>query len=103
MELTTRRAQDVAVLDSAWPMTLQDRVYVGRRALDGGWRLVIGEQVVHASDARLAARALLSDAFAGHRVRDDLVDAFAAWLPRCGFRLSGEFVAAWGLHWALAL
>jgi hypothetical protein len=97
MELTTRR------FDSAWPMTLQDRTYVGRRALDGGWRLVIGDQFVLAPDARHAARALLSDAFAGHRVRDDLVDAFAAWLPRCDFRLSAEFVAAWGLHWVLAL
>ena len=53
------------------------------------------------TDAPGAARALLCDAFGGHRVRDDLVDAFAAWLPRCDFRLSAEFVAGWGLWWAL--
>jgi hypothetical protein len=83
------------------PASLQDRAYVGRRALDGGWRIVAGDALIIAPDARGTARALLCDAFEGHRVRDDLVDAFAAWLPRCDFRLSAEFVAGWGLRWAL--
>jgi hypothetical protein len=83
------------------PATLQDRAYVGRRALGGGWRIVAGDQLIIARNARGAARALLSDAFDGHRVRADLVDAFADWLPRCDFRLSAEFVAGWGLRWAL--
>ena len=91
----------MTALDPAWPGTLSDRAYLGRRALGGGWRIVAGDDLFLAPDARGAARALLCDAFGGHRVRDDLVDAFAAWLPRCDFRLSAEFVAGWGLWWAL--
>ena len=83
------------------PATLQDRAYVGRRALGGGWRIVCGDELIVTRDARGAARALLNDAFESARVRDDLVDASAAWLPRCDFRLSAEFVAGWGLRWAL--
>ena len=81
----------MTALDPAWPGTLSDRAYLGRRALGGGWRIVAGDDLFLAPDARGAARALLCDAFGGHRVRDDLVDAFAAWLPRCDFRLSAEF------------
>jgi hypothetical protein len=88
----------MAVLD---PTHLQDRAYLGRRALGGGWRIVCGDELLVAPDARGAARALLGDAFMSDRVRADLVDAFAAWLPRCDFRLSAEFVAGWGLRWAL--
>jgi hypothetical protein len=88
----------MAVLD---PTYLKDRAYVGRRALGGGWRIICGDALIIAPDARGAARILLCDAFATDRVRDDLVDAFAAWLPRCDFRLGAEFVAGWGLRWAL--
>jgi hypothetical protein len=92
----------MTALDTGWPMTLQGRAYVGRRGLNGGWRVVVDDELILAPDARRLARALLRDAFDGHRVREDLVDAFAAWLPRCDFRISAEFVAAWGLRWALA-
>ncbi len=88
----------MAVLD---PTFLQDRAYLGRRSPRGGWRIVCGDELIVARDAHGAARALLCDAFATDRLRDDLVDAFAAWLPRCDFRLSAEFVAGWGLRWAL--
>ena len=84
------------------PAFLQDRAYVGRRALAGGWRIVTGDELIIAPDARAAARAMLTDAFASDRVREDLVDAFAAWLPRCDFRFSAELVAGWGLSWALS-
>ncbi|WP_028062527.1 hypothetical protein [Solirubrobacter soli] len=88
----------MAVLD---PTFLQDRAYVGRRALGGGWRIVCGDQLIVAPDANGAALVLLCDAFATDRVREDLVFAFARWLPRCDFRLSAEFVAGWALRWAL--
>jgi len=32
----------MTALDPAWPGTLSDRAYLGRRALGGGWRIVAG-------------------------------------------------------------
>ena len=96
----------------SWPATLAGRSYRGRRLPSGGWRIEArgGElpaaTFVVAGTARGVAVALLADAFAGCRVRPDLVEAFAAaWARRlapCGFRVSAETVAAWGLSWALA-
>ena len=47
---------------------------------------------------------MLLDAFPGHRVRTDLVDALvAAWEPPDGgFVLPADLVAGWSLRWALA-
>jgi len=51
----------MTALDPAWPGTLSDRAYHGRRALGGGWRIVAGDDLFLAPDARGAARALLCD------------------------------------------
>jgi hypothetical protein len=89
----------------SWPISLRDRAYRGRRLPDGSWRIDVRDarstSTVVAASAAAVAVALLRDAFEGHRVREDLVDAFAAWLPPRDFNLRAEFVAAWGLHWAL--
>jgi hypothetical protein len=88
-----------------WPTSLRHRTYRGRRLPDGTWRIDVRDSgrtsTVLAPGEPAAAGALLHDAFEGHRVREDLVDAFAAWLPAREFSLRAEFVAAWGLHWAL--
>jgi hypothetical protein len=88
-----------------WPGSLRSRAYRGRRLPDGTWRIDVRDSgrssTVLAAGAPALAGALLNDAFEGHRIREDLVDAFAAWLPARDFSLRAEFVAAWGLHWAL--
>jgi hypothetical protein len=93
-----------------WPAALAGRSYRGRRLTGGGWRIDargggLADATVMAADGPDLARALLGDAFAGCRVRADLVEAFAvAWRRRltpCGFRVSAEAVAGWSLAWAL--
>jgi hypothetical protein len=96
---------------AAWPAALPGRSYRGRRLPSGGWRIdarggaLPAASFVAGAGARGVAVALLADAFAGGRVRPDLVEAFAAaWARRlapCGFRVSAETVAGWSLRWAL--
>jgi hypothetical protein len=96
---------------AAWPGALVGRSYRGRRLPSGAWRIEArGGALADASylaggTPRGVAVVLLADAFAGGRVRPDLVEAFArAWASRlapCGFRVSAESVAGWALGWAL--
>ena len=89
----------------SWPGSLRSRAYRGRRLPDGSWLIDVRDEgrtsTVIAAGAPAVADALLHDAFEGHRVRPDLVDSVAAWLPARDFSLPAEFVAGWGLHWAL--
>ena len=79
-----------------------DGLYTALRDADGVWTLYAGTNMLVATrDTGVLAAAMLSDAFPGHAVRSELVDAFAAELPEEGFILPAELVAGWALRWAL--
>ena len=90
------------------PAQLAGRLYIGNATEAGVWTLHVLTDA--GSDTLLVTRALpelaeamLGDAFPGHLVRPDLIDAFVAeWTPPDGgFVLPADLVAGWSLRWAL--
>jgi hypothetical protein len=90
------------------PTTLANRLYIGNADAQGTWTLHVlsddGSDTLLVSPSRRAlAEAMLRDAFPGHLVREDLIDAMTReWEPPDGgFVLPADLVAGWSLRWAL--
>ncbi len=90
------------------PAQLAGRLFAGNASDDGTWTLHVlsdaGSATLLVTRSRRAlAEAMLRDAFPGHLVRADLVDALTAeWEPPDGgFVLPADLVAGWALRWAL--
>jgi hypothetical protein len=90
------------------PTMLANRLYIGNADADGVWTLHVlsgeGSETLRVSSHRRdLAEAMLRDAFPGHLVRADLIDALTReWEPPDGgFVLPADLVAGWALRWAL--
>ena len=90
------------------PTQLAGRLYVGNASAAGTWTLRVltdegSDTLLETATRRQVAEAMLLDAFPGHLVRADLVDALVAeWEPPDGgFVLPADLVAGWSLRWAL--
>ena len=90
------------------PTQLAGRLFIGNAAEDGTWTLHVlsdaGSDTLLATRSRRAlAEAMLRDAFPGHLIRADLIDALTGeWEPPDGgFVLPADLVAGWSLRWAL--
>jgi hypothetical protein len=90
------------------PAQLAGRLYVGNSTAAGDWTLRIltdegSDTLLDGADRHAMAEAMLRDAFPGHLVRPDLIDALVAeWEPPDGgFVLPADLVAGWSLRWAL--
>lgn len=102
---TTAPAQPLSLRP---PTQLADRLYVGNAGADGTWTLHVlsdaGSETLLVTRARRdLAEAMIRDAFPGHLIRADLIDALTReWEPPDGgFVLPADLVAGWSLRWAL--
>jgi hypothetical protein len=90
------------------PSQLAGRLYVGNATESGAWTLRVltddgSDTLLESATRRQMAEAMLRDAFPGHLVRTDLIDALVGeWEPPDGgFVLPADLVAGWSLRWAL--
>lgn len=90
------------------PTQLAGRLFVGNAADDGTWTLHVlsdvgSDTLLVTRSRRALAEAMLRDAFPGHLIRADLIDALTGeWEPPDGgFVLPADLVAGWSLRWAL--
>jgi hypothetical protein len=90
------------------PTQLAGRLYVGDATARSTWTLRVltddgSDTLLESATERELAEAMLRDAFPGHHVRPDLVDALVAEFepPDGGFVLPADLVAGWSLRWAL--
>lgn len=90
------------------PTTLASRLYIGNAGADGVWTLHVlsdegSDTLLVTGDRRDLAEVMLRDAFPGHLIRADLIDAMTReWEPPDGgFALPADLVAGWALRWAL--
>ncbi|MBE2317188.1 hypothetical protein DVA67_014495 [Solirubrobacter sp. CPCC 204708] len=90
------------------PTQLAGRLYAANASPGGAWTLHVlsdagSEILLTAATERELAEAMLRDAFPGHLVRPDLIDALVAeWdPPDGGFVLPADLIAGWSLRWAL--
>src|SRR3712207_2422952 len=90
------------------PTQLAGRLYVANATADGAWTLHVltddgSNTLLESATEHDLAEAMLRDAFPGHLVRRDLVDALVAEFdpPDGGFVLPADLVAGWSLRWAL--
>ena len=90
------------------PTQLAGRLYVGNATPSGVWTLRVltdegSDTLLESATEHDMAEAMLRDAFPGHLVRPDLIDALVSeWEPPDGgFVLPADLVAGWSLRWAL--
>src|ERR1700742_16083 len=90
------------------PAQLAGRLYVGNPTAAGDWTLRVltdegSDTLLESATEYGMAEAMLLDAFPGHLVRPDLIDALVSeWEPPDGgFVLPADLVAGWSLRWAL--
>jgi hypothetical protein len=90
------------------PTQLAGRLYVGNADADGHWTLHVlsdtgSDTLLVTGERRDLAEAMLRDAFPGHLIRADLIDALTReWEPPDGgFVLPADLVAGWSLRWVL--
>lgn len=98
----------IAPLSLRPPTQLGGRLYVGNADAGGTWTLHVlsdaGSDTLLVTDHhRALAEVMLRDAFPGHLIRADLIDALTReWEPPDGgFVLPADLVAGWALRWAL--
>ncbi|MDA0179144.1 hypothetical protein OJ997_02460 [Solirubrobacter phytolaccae] len=104
----------MSTMTSAQPLTLRPptqlagRLFVGNADDAGTWTLHVlsdagSDTLLVTRERRDLAEAMLRDAFPGHLIRADLIDALSReWEPPDGgFVLPADLVAGWALRWAL--
>src|SRR5690349_13879076 len=90
------------------PTQLAGRLYVGNATAHDTWTLRVltddgSDTLLESASEHDMAEAMLRDAFPGHLVRQDLIDALVTEFepPDGGFVLPADLIAGWSLRWAL--